>query len=416
MFWIPTGIDNADGVTPLPSQPLGSGGGSATVGTPDKANSVQVTDGLGGNQISVNEDPESPIIERAEQATAEHRLKMSWLACRNLLAGLGRGTFLQDTNLNVWRVLSSRIKRVRAGVGELSYVAESISFDSPPDEFDCSPVELNLSIMKHPRYYYALNAFTVNPIFGGQNDFTTPAGDPNNPTVTVAQVKQNIIRAIQTYMDSPYIPNPNGLASAENIVLVGMVQSNIVAQMMNLTVPTLHTSVVSGSPASFFETAVDISNSICLQFAAAAAGEIIQKLWHQIDTPYIVGWQMVWSQFYFAPPPLNGVLSFNPGGYTEDPTAIVPDYFIVPTQTPGDPDIFSSFFQINPQCYDSEPSGNTSISWLRKADHIEYQRTWFKVTRTWIGSPVGYWDTELFSNVTRPHPVGSYPFGYIPLK
>ena len=140
--------------------------------------------------------------------------------------------------------------------------------------------------------------------------------------------------------------------------------------------------------------------------AVAAAGEIIQKLWYQEDTPYVAGFQVTWSQYYFAP------VYENPGGYVENPFGIVPDYFLSPSQD-GSNTIFDLMAQINPQCYSDNGSsnGNVNISWLRKADEVEYQRTWFKVTRTWIGSPIGHWDAQIYSGGERPQ----LPANYLPL-
>jgi hypothetical protein len=145
--------------------------------------------------------------------------------------------------------------------------------------------------------------------------------------------------------------------------------------------------------------------------AVAAAKEIISKIWRQEEQPYTIGYQMTWSQYYFRPPAMS------PGGYVEDPIwngyFEVPDYFIS-TEWPPDRDftIFDRLPFDNPQCYSvsgTRPAGeigvyNTDyvISWLRKADKIEYQRTWFKITRTWLGAPIGIWDTELYSGGDRP--------------
>ena len=139
---------------------------------------------------------------------------------------------------------------------------------------------------------------------------------------------------------------------------------------------------------------------------------------------------MSWAQYYYRPPILT------PGGYIQDPiigtgpdNPGLPDYFYS-TQNPpvvdsagtgSGSDIFSSMAYLNPQgySYDGTPSGNVNISWLRKADDIDYQRTWFKVTRTWIGSAIGTWDQQLFgggvpaNNGSPNRP--STPADYLPL-
>ncbi len=391
MFWIPTGFNRADGTTNLPSQPSNSGGPLAKVGTPNPVGQTSsFSNALDGSTPTIEEDGTSPEIERAEQATSQHRLKMAWQEALNLLSVMGRGTFLTDSFGNIWRVLSSKINHIRSGgadMGELSYTAESISFDSPPDDYQMIPVELGIDIIKHPRYFYAL--------YPSGTDFVDSVGTPvTGPFATRAAVKMAIIRAIQTYRDSPYFP-PVG-STAMN----GTVQNNVINYFIQSLIPTL---VGSNS-----ETQIDISGDAGSLLAAAAAGEIIYKLWNQLDTPYIAGFQVAWSQYYFAP------VFENPGSYVESPIGIVPDYFLSPSQD-GSDTIFDQMGNINPQCFSASGApiegANFNISWLRKADEVEYQRTWFKVTRTWIGSPIGHWDAQIFSQGNRP----SSPSDYLPL-
>jgi hypothetical protein len=132
--------------------------------------------------------------------------------------------------------------------------------------------------------------------------------------------------------------------------------------------------------------------------------EIIIKYWRGEETPYVVGYEMTWSQYYFVSPWLN------PGGYVEDPmtqsTPQLPEYFYSRVFPPnGSYTIFDYLPYINPQCYSSDGTyaGSVNISWLRKADQVEYQRTWFRITRTWIGSPVGFWDSDLYTTNNRPN-------------
>jgi hypothetical protein len=70
----------------------------------------------------------------------------------------------------------------------------------------------------------------------------------------------------------------------------------------------------------------------------------------------------------------------------------------------------------NPQCYETTtlPPGSlkTQISWLRRADVQEFSRTWFRVTRSWMGAPVGYFDTELYGYRFRP----TRPDDFIPVQ
>ena len=138
--------------------------------------------------------------------------------------------------------------------------------------------------------------------------------------------------------------------------------------------------------------------------AKRAAMEIVAKYWRNEETPYIVGYEIEWSVYYFLPQFMN------PGGYVEDPvldaTPQLPDYFWSPYQNGliSSETIWDDFRFFNPQCYSStgQYSGDTIISWLRKADRVEYERTWFKVTRRWIGTPIGFWDADLYSQNGRP--------------
>lgn len=373
MFWLPFGFNRADGATQLPSQPSGSGGTPQPVGTPIPSNDLSTYSNDGSN-ITIEEEPDSPEIERAEQATAQHRMKMAWTAAVNLIAVIGRGTFVTDSFGNIWRILSSKIQSMRGSAAMLSTTAESISFDSPPDDFQMTPSELGIDIIKYPRYF-----FNLYPL---GTDFTDVVGVALN-TATRAQVKNAIIRAIQTYRDSPYFP-PQGQTS-----LNGTVQNQVINSFINSLIPTITDSSN--------ESSINVTADAGCQLAIAAASEIINKLWFQLDTPYLAGFEVTWTQYFFAP------VFENPGGYVESPIGIVPDYFMSPAQD-GSNTIFDQMAAINPQCYSSDGTtgGITSISWLRKADEVVYERTWFRVTHKWVGSPIGHWDSDIYSGGNRP--------------
>jgi len=399
-FWIPTGFDRADGVTGLPAQPKGDNSGNRTCGTPNPYGGL-LTFGENGQ---VEEEVDSPEIERAEQATFQHRLKASWATCVNLITFLGRGTFLKDSFGNTWRVLSSKIQSARGGRGTLSITAESISFDNPPDDFQMIPVELGIDILKHPRYSWALSPTA------GDAGTRFVVGDT---TVYLSDIKESIIRMIQTYTDSPVFP------SAQYVN--GLVQSSILSQISNKKIQihypnnSYDPSKKAADPATWdglnahkptvncqyflIPITVDASSSNAINIAISAAKEVISKLWRQEDTPYVVGFQVTWTQYFFAP------VYLNPGGYQENPWGIVPAYFLSPSQD-GSNSIFDNIAYINPQCYSSDRTtgGALQISWLRKSDEIEYQRTWFKVTHTWIGSPIGHWDNDLFKGFGQNGP------------
>ena len=381
------------------------------MGTPTPAGAITIQSPKGGTDYTTEECVDSPEIERAEQATATHRMTCSWSNALAFLGVLPRGLFVRDTGMNVWRILSSKIKSLASGKSELSYTAESISFDSPPDDFQMTPNQLGIDITKHPRYSWALL-----PYVSDQSTFVT-IGDFR---VYYTDIKSSIMRAIQTYQDSPIYPNSD--------TINGLVQNSILSQIksgkIQVTVPNPNfvpqfakfavgvTDISMNWDGTNAQLAlmpfyvqnltllvpVNLNNTndpIVIAFSAAA--EIISKLWRREDTPYVVGFEMVWSQYFFAP------VYENPGGYIEDPIGIVPDYFVSPTQD-GTTTIFDLLAQYNPQCYSQSgmSGGDVDISWLRQADEVEYQRTWFKVTRKWIGSPIGHWDKDLYTQGPRP--------------
>lgn len=342
-----SGMDRADG--------LGTREGTAT---PEAARVVSTVAGSGGTKLPVvEEDPESPEIERAEQCTITHRFRMPWNEALTRMATLGRGTHLVDASGNWTRVLSTRVQHQRGGFAVLTCTAESTSFDVPWDTFGITPVELGVNILKHPRYVYSLNGATANE--WNRN--------------------QQTIRALQLYMENPSPPTRNALVTQINNSLDFCGSED-----------TTSTSKLAGT-------------AMCKY----AALEIIQKHWRGEETPYLTGYQVTWASYFWRPPRLN------PGGYIEDPISDggLPDYF----HNPDYPDdsgatIFEDAALVNPQCYSSTgyPAGSVVISWLRKADELQFERTWFKLTRTWIGSPVGYWDAEFYAATKRPDVPGDY--------
>ena len=324
--YLPSGFDRATGESGFP-------------GTPNPSGQPYINGQSGAELENIEELPDSPVIERAEQATIQHKFQMSLDNATTFLITLGRGTILEDSYGNVTRVLSSKMQPVRGGYASLEVTAEGINFDSPPDEFQVVPESLGIHIIKHPRYIYAL----VNQ--PGDSDATKTA-------------KQFAVNNILLYMQTPTLPQQFGY-------------------LQSLAVDPLYS---------------DEKN-----LAYAAAQEIITKLWLQEDSPYVIGYRVTWSQYYFRPPFLN------PGGYTEDPILEggLPAYFGSPDWDYSTSTIFDNIADDNPQCY-ADASGNPSISWMRQADEIDYQRTWFRITRTWIGAPVGNWDTQLYTADARP--------------
>lgn len=327
-------------------------------GTPTPEGVIRTQSGGGitsVDEVITEEAPDSPEIERAQQATYTGTKSMSWLEAKNQIQYYGLGTIIEDEFGNVFKVLSARIKRVKPSMAQMTIVAESLSFDTPIDEFSIQPVELGLNILKHPRYFYAF------------------LGDSADEEAR----NQMVIRRLQDYMETTN--------SQKRDYMVKELKASIgFAGTAGADQPTLSaTSQIAGT-----------------NWAKYAAMEIIQKFWRGEETPYIVGFDIKWSQYYFLPPYLI------PGGFIEDPTTEavpqLPDYFWL---RPDVSSIFDFIASSNPQCYSSDGTinGTLNISWLRRSDQIEYQRTWFKITRSWFGSPVGFWDPQLYGfRVERP--------------
>ena len=393
---VPSCFDRADGQTKLP--PTGG-----TLGTPTDSTALIITSPLGSTGpgtpgtpfnpaaayalIPFNEASASPELERAEQCTITHTFTMSWAEAQARIIGLGRGTIMYDSFGNETRVLSAKIQHYSGEWATLTVICEALSFDTPPDEFQCVPVELGINLIKHPRYFYALD-----PTYFPADATTLVPGSK----ITVAQAKQSIILAIQSYQDSPWFPSPSYVNS--------LVQNNILNYLASNKFP-----VTTGTGATPTVTVVDATPSAEMSLAIAAAGEIISKLWKQEDNPYLVGYKVTHSQYFFKDPNLGHpepLLYLNGGGYIENPITQaspgLPDYFGSTNGNYGTGGtIFDLIGQDNPQCY-LDPNNELFISFLRQADQVDFQRTWFKVTRTWIGTPIGQWDRQIYAKDYRP--------------
>jgi len=412
-FILPVGPDWADGVNDLPAQPKGASG-FGKVGTPVPAGAREVDGANGGTEVQLEELTNSPEIERAEQGTFQHRLEMFYDTAIAYLGGLGRGTFVQDSGRlfgvpTVWRILSSKVQRKRGNIAELSYTAESISFDSPPDEYDLQTADLGLDILKHPRYAWALSPVS--------SDIATKkhVGDTD---IFYTDIKSGIIRLIQSYRDAPFFPSTSAINGLIQTNIMSQIKSGFIDIHVNNTAydstqatatPPHWDGTNANKPTGNYLYAivsvpVDLSDDADpIVIALATAKEIISKLWRGEDTPYIPTIELRWSQYFFAP------VYLDLGGYSQDPVGVVPDYFLDPNQD-GTDNIFSQLSKICPQLFSSTGmnGGPVNISWLRKADKVDYQRTWFKVDHIWIGSPIGTWDPDLYNTNDRPQKASDF--------
>jgi hypothetical protein len=135
-----------------------------------------------------------------------------------------------------------------------------------------------------------------------------------------------------------------------------------------------------------------------------AAYELMQKLFCGEQTFYLPGFRVQWTQFFWMPQPLD------PGGIIEDPiTSGRLPYFYWSTNNPQDSNTAFNIFALMaarcPQLYDPLKTGKTVISWLRLCDMpVVWERTWFGITRTWLGGPYSHWDKHLYTNAPSPYP------------
>lgn len=440
---IPVGVDSADGVTHLPPQPSNSGGVPTIVGTPIPTACLYIFDGSGTNTLqNFQEPPGYPKIERAEQCTCEHMLILSYLAGEDYLGFIGRGTIVTDTQGNIWRILSSDLTKMEATTAHLHYVMESISFDSPPDDFRITKQQLDIFIIKHPRYWPFLCPY--------DEDASNYISIGDTAVVSIAQIKECIIRMIQNYIESPFYPSQNQTNSLIQVNIIqgiqnGTFSANVTNYGFDPASPVVDPVFWDGNLDSFPDVncvyfIVTIPPSAYtnddpqtgpIHLALAAAQEIITKLWRQEDTPYLPGYEVSWSQYFFAP------VYLNPGAYVEDPRDWVPQYFLSPDNNgiiaradqnapidelqadnldlssppgSGGQTIFDYLAQLNPQCFSDDGTvfGNLRMSSLRLADDYDYERTWFKVTHTWLVAPVGKWDVDLFTGGDGPQVVSDF--------
>src|ERR1019366_7370035 len=145
---LPCGKDRAEGV-------------DVNMGTAAEDGQVLVTSSDGGGTFEdpgdrpIEEEPDSPVLENAEQQTITHRFNGG---INNILTEhdmLHRGIIRTDSQGYFHKLLSAVAQYKDAHQGTLQTVDEVMSGDTPPDTIEIVPVDLALSIIKHPRYFYS---------------------------------------------------------------------------------------------------------------------------------------------------------------------------------------------------------------------------------------------------------------------
>lgn len=343
---------------------------------------------LTDNEQPIEEMEDSPELERGEQATCTHRWTMSYDTAKQQIVFYGRGTVVTDSYGNIFKVLTSKIQRNGRAGATFTMVSESVSFDTPPDEFQIVPVELGVNIIKYPRYFYAF------------------LGDGEGEDTEL--LNQCVIRSLQNYFENPTAAYRDALSIQ---LYYSLGYRGDIVDGTAVPEPPYNPYNATTRPKAPNTTIYPLPGT---DLAKAAAIEIIQKYWRNEETPYVIGYQITWSVYYFRSQYLN------PGGYVENPITEanpqLPDYFWSPNYPVPNATIFDLITHYNPQCYSENGlrDGPLVLSWLRKADQYEYQRTWFKVDRTWIGSPVGFWDPQLYNSEDRPRFVNDYLISSVP--
>lgn len=146
------------------------------------------------------------------------------------------------------------------------------------------------------------------------------------------------------------------------------------------------------------------------------AWEIITKYWRGEETFYLPCIRVTYSYYNFSPIPMDM------GGYIEDPVASgnLPYSFWSIDGTPRNT-LNNNILQYFPKTLGYNLYSN-GVSYLRQADQEPYQRTWFKLTRSWVGAPTGkgnsssapgqpndyiHWDSDFYQ--VPPTPLNPLP-------
>ena len=326
--------------------------------TPDDARLLATSPYSFGEHF-FEELPDSPECDSGDVVTVRHRFRCDYETGQIYFQGLLRGSLMEDSDGNLSTVLNTSLNRQRGDTALLTVTAELI-LDPPMDEFQVTPIEFNLALEKHPRYHavftYNLKPDGVTPI-----DTTKPVG-PN----LVEMMKRGA-------------QNPQTLYSATD------------ANWLNATtVPGWN------DPVPYIANSTTLGALITEMQLAYRRGEF---------EFYLSGWQVQWSWYYFGLSQLGGLVGqalypADEGGYVQDPvvSGFLPSYFWSLDGTADHSDennMLARLPVLDSNALYGTPA-NGKFSWLKQADHVEFNRTWFKQTLTWVGGPLGIWDFKVY--------------------
>jgi len=284
---------------------------------------------------------DSPTIESSEQSTIVHRFYADTITAQSVLLANPRGSTFVDSQGYYSRVVNSSMQPI-------------------------------------PRTGHVLWNLNITSEAMGSNGAGLPNGDyygfstqPDEFSVDVVEINPAIEKhprySILSYLDRWNVRNAD---VSDNIDYANLFKQ----QILNL----------GNSP------------------EASASLELLYKKHKGEDSFYMGGYKITWSTYFWYPPSAG----INPGGYIEDPIFAggLPYQF---WSTNGTNDIQTNIFflaqQNNLNMYPFPalqwPYG---ISWLRQMDSLVLVRTWFKLTRSWLGAPLGTWDFDLYGSPPTP--------------
>jgi hypothetical protein len=153
------------------------------------------------------------------------------------------------------------------------------------------------------------------------------------------------------------------------------------------------------------------TNVVPLLDQRSQALELMLKKQKGEESFYLSGFQIQYSRYFWIPQILN------PGGYIQDPflSGAIPSYFWNGLDANNNlVNIFSQVAQFNQNIYPNYNSLTAppyGLSWLRQTDTVTLNRTWWRLTNTWTGAPLGHWDQQWYSQAWQPYQVSIYDGG-----
>ena len=313
------------------------------LGTAAPAGAIKINSVAGvGNVFRFEEYPDSPTIENGDQNTITHRFHGDYNTIQTTFLTSPRGTIQTDSQGNISRILNTSMFPVSKTL----------------DAANGQTGEWNLTVVAecisfgHPPDEFSVEVVELNP----------------------ALEKHPRYGAL-TYLERRQIHNAN------------VVDSPDLAQVYKNTL------------ANFPTNPVQALNEFGQGY------ELLYKKQKGEDSFYLAGYKLTWSQYFWYPQVLN------PGGYIEDPISQggLPSGFWSTNGLPNGTNIFANTTNFNQNLYPqngTQPIGPQQatfpLTWLRQADQFVLNRTWFKLTRSWLGAPLSQWDQQLYSPTLQP--------------